>query len=153
MARKTEKDRDAERQLKQRELAYEQAGDLKNAKEYAQIYQIIMDLFDKMAELLGGETIPLEEYARILDSGYEAAKVGIIPPGYDRLVFGDIERTRLEHIKALFFVGVNDGIIPKAQGADGILSAAEREQLAGFNLELAPTVREQTFIQDRKSVV
>lgn len=140
-------DRDAERQLKQRELAYEQAGDLKNAKEYAQIYQIIMDLFDKMAELLGGETIPLEEYARILDSGYEAAKVGIIPPGYDRLVFGDIERTRLEHIKALFFVGVNDGIIPKAQGADGILSAAEREQLAGFNLELAPTVREQTFIQ------
>ena len=58
-------DRDAEGQLKQRELAYEQAGDLKNAKEYAQIYQIIMDLFDKMAELLGGETIPLEEYARI----------------------------------------------------------------------------------------
>lgn len=138
---------DAEGKLKQKELFYEAAGDLKNAKEYAQIYKIVMDLFDKLVELLGDEIISPEEYAKILDSGFEAAKVGIIPPGYDRVVFGDIERTRLDHIKILFFVGVNDGIIPKAGGADGILSQAERELLGEMDLELAPTVREKTFIQ------
>ncbi len=138
---------DIEGRLKQKELIYEAAGDLKNAKEYAQIYRIVMDLFDKLVELLGEEAISPEEYAKILDSGFEAAKVGVIPPGYDRVVFGDIERTRLDHIKILFFVGVNDGIIPKTGGADGILSQTERELLGEMDLELAPTVREKTFMQ------
>ena len=100
-----------------------------------------------MVELLGDEEIPLEEYAKILDAGFEAAKVGIIPPGYDRVVVGDIERTRLEHIKVLFFVGVNDGVIPKTGGTDGILSQTERETLGEMQMELAPTMREKAFMQ------
>lgn len=140
-------EREIQRQLKEKEAAYEQAGDLKNAKEYAQIYRIVMDLLDKMVELLGDETISLEEYGKIMDAGFEAAKVGIIPPGHDRVVFGDIERTRLDNIKVLFFAGVNDGVIPKSQGGDGILSQWERELLEEHDMELAPTAREQTFIQ------
>lgn len=138
---------DVEKQLKEKELAFEAAGDLKNAKEYAQIYRIVMDLFDKMVELLGEEVLSLEEYEKIMDAGFEAAKVGIIPPGYDRMVLGDIERTRLNDIKALFFVGVNDGVIPKNQDSDGILSQWERELLSEHDMELAPTAREQAFIQ------
>lgn len=140
-------EREIQKQLKEKEELYEQAGDLKNAKEYAQIYRIVMDLLDKMVELLGDETISLEEYGKIMDAGFEAAKVGIIPPGYDRVVFGDIERTRLDNIKILFFAGVNDGVIPKSQGGDGILSQWERELLEEHDMELAPTAREQTFIQ------
>ncbi|MDE6904895.1 MAG: helicase-exonuclease AddAB subunit AddB [Lachnospiraceae bacterium] len=140
-------EREIQKQLKKKEEAYERAGDLKNAKEYAQIYRIVMDLLDKMVELLGDEIISLEEYGKIMDAGFEAAKVGIIPPGYDRVVFGDIERTRLDNIKVLFFAGVNDGVIPKSQGADGILSQWERELLQEHDMELAPTAREQTFIQ------
>lgn len=141
------RERQAQEQLKRKEKEYEAAGDLKNAREYAQIYRIAMDLFDKTVELLGDEVIGLEEYARILDAGYEAAQVGILPPGYDRVVFGDIERTRLDHVKVLFFAGVNDGIIPKAGGADGILSQTERELLEEMQLALAPTVRQKAFIQ------
>lgn len=139
--------RNVEQQLRQRGEEYEAAGDLKNAGEYAQIYRIVMELLDKMVELLGDEVMELEEYAKILDVGYEAAKVGTIPTGYDRVVLGDIERTRLDDIKVLFFIGVNDGVIPKTGGADGILSQLEREQLEAMELELAPTVREKTFMQ------
>jgi len=136
-----------QQELKRKEMEYEALGDLKNAKEYAQIYKIVMDLFDKMVELLGDEVIPLREYAKIIDSGFESAKIGIIPPGYDRVVFGDIERTRLDQIKILFFVGVNDGVIPKTGGSDGLLSQMEREQLNEMQLELAPTMREKVFMQ------
>ncbi len=140
-------EREAQQKLKQRQGQYEAAGDLKNAKEYAQIYRIVMDLFDKLVLLLGGEVISLEEFARILDTGYEEARVGILPPGYDRVVFGDMERTRLDSIRVLFVAGVNDGVIPKAGGADGILSEAEREILGQMQIELSPTVRQKTFIQ------
>ncbi|MBO5372404.1 MAG: helicase-exonuclease AddAB subunit AddB [Lachnospiraceae bacterium] len=140
-------ERKAQQQLMEKKEAYEAMGDLKNAGEYAQIYRIVMDLFDKMVELLGDEVISLDEYSKILNAGYEAAKVGILPPGYDRVIFGDIERSRLKDIKVLFFVGVNDGVIPKSNGTDGILSQAERQQLEQMQIELAPTVREKTFMQ------
>ncbi len=70
--------------------------------------------------MLGDEQFDITEYADVLDAGFEAAKVGVIPPGYDCVVLGDIERTRLDDIRVLFFAGVNDGIIPKAAAAGGI---------------------------------
>lgn len=136
-----------EEQIAAQKQQYEADGMLAEAKENEQIYGIVIDLFDKIAELLGTEHVTRTEYAEILDAGFEASKVGIIPPGFDRVLFGDIERTRLEHIKVLFFIGVNDGIIPKNEAGSGILSEFEREKLAGFDLTLAPTARERAFIQ------
>ena len=62
----------------------------------------------------------------------------MIPPGNDRVTVGDIERTRLNHIRILFFVGVNDGIVPKAGSTGSIISQFEREKMAEHHLMLAP---------------
>ena len=141
---------DVEQQLKDRELCYRQQtrpGSQTKAQEYAQIYRIVMDLLDKVAALLGEEHMKIREYGDILDAGFEAAKVGTIPPGNDRVMIGDIERTRLNHIRVMFFVGVNDGIVPKAADQGSILSQFEREKLTEHDLPLAPGAREQVFIQ------
>lgn len=135
-----------EEQLKARELKFAETNPAKS-KEYAQIYKIVMDLLDKVTSLLGDEQITIREYGDILDAGFEAAKVGIIPPGNDRVTVGDIERTRLNHIKILFFVGVNDGIVPKNGNTGSIISQFEREKMAEHHLELAPGAREKVFIQ------
>lgn len=89
-----------------------------------------MDILDKMATLLGDEVMDVSEYAKVLEAGFEAAKVGVIPGGYDCVMIGDIERTRLDDIKVLFIVGVNDGIVPKSDNRGGIISQLEREELA-----------------------
>ena len=136
-----------EQQLKYRENQYKGAKDLAKAKEYAQIYRIVMDILDKMATLLGDEVMDISEYAKVLEAGFEAAKVGVIPGGYDCVMIGDIERTRLDDIKVLFIVGVNDGIVPKSDNRGGIISQLEREELAKNHMELAPTARERVFIQ------
>ena len=47
----------------------------------------------------------------------------------------------------LFFVGVNDGVIPASEDQGGILSQFERRQLREADLPLAPGAREKTFIQ------
>ncbi len=138
---------EVEEQLKEYEERFQAEGETALAKEYAQIYKIVMDLLDKMVELLGDERMSVREYREILEAGLEAAAVGIIPPGYDRVVFGDIERTRLSNIKVLFFAGVNDGLIPKAAEHGGIISQADREWFAAHGMELAPTDRERSFIQ------
>lgn len=123
------------------------ALELERQQEDGHIWRIVMDLFDKLVGLLGDEVLPLDEYISVLEAGFEAAEVAVIPPGFDQVLIGDIERTRLEDIKALFFLGVNDGVIPKTNHEGGILSQLERETLANACYELAPTARERAFIQ------
>lgn len=122
-------------------------GKLDLAKEYKQTYRLIMELFDKVVSLLGDEIIPSKELSLILDAGFENIKVGIIPPSIDQVVIGDTTRTRLKDVKTLFFIGVNDGIIPQNTGGKGLLSQLEREHLAGNNITLAPTIKQNAYIQ------
>lgn len=136
-----------EQQLKEKENRCQLAHDISKAKEYAQIYRIVMDLLDKLVSLLGDEEMTLDEYTKILDAGFEAARVGVIPSGYDRVMVGDMERSRLDGIKVLFMVGMNDGIVPKHDVRGGIISQFEREEMVRCNLTLAPTARERVFIQ------
>jgi ATP-dependent helicase/nuclease subunit B len=117
------------------------------AKEFEQIYGIVMALYDQMVLLLGMEHCSLREFGEILDTGLVEVKVGLIPPGIDGIVVGDTERTRLKDIKVLFFVGVNEGIVPKSLSSGGILSDMERELLINHEIELAPTKRQQAFTE------
>lgn len=126
---------------------FQQKGEILLAKEFGQVYPVVMELLDKCVELLGDEVVTLKEYEEILISGLEEAKVGLIPPGIDQVVVGDIERTRLKDIKALFFVGVNDGIIPKSNHGGGIISDMERQLLLDHHMELAPTRKQRAYTE------
>ena len=128
-----------------KEFAKENAMD--RAKEYEQIYPMVMDLFDKMTEVLGEEKVSLREFKELLEAGLSEVKIGIIPPSSDQVLVGDMERTRLKDIRVLFFVGVNDGKIPREDAAGKILSDLNREDLKASSVALAPTYRENLYTQ------
>lgn len=67
--------------LSEREQYYTSQGNLAKAKEYAQVYGLVIDLLDQYVELLGSERLPIMEYMQILDSGFADASVGVLPPG------------------------------------------------------------------------
>ncbi|MDE6845206.1 MAG: helicase-exonuclease AddAB subunit AddB [Lachnospiraceae bacterium] len=129
------------------ERDFKEKGDLTRAKEYGQVYAMVIDLLDQIYGLLAEEEMEFREFADILDSGLTEISVGTIPQNVDRVLVGDIERTRLTQVKALFFLGVNDGNIPKGTGNGGIISDIDREFLRESELELAPSPRQQMYIQ------
>lgn len=129
------------------EQEFQEKGELALSREYAQIYRIVLELFDKFTELLGDEQISLREYCDLLDAGLEEAKVGVIPPSLDQVVIGDVERTRIKNIKALFFVGANDTLLPGNAGAGGLLSERDREQFSKGDIALSPGPKEKAYIQ------
>ena len=134
-------------QLKEYETKFMEEGEVILAKEYGKIYEMVLEILDRFVEILGEEKMTLKEYGEILDTGFQEAKMGLIPPGIDQIVVGDIERTRLKDIKALFFLGVNDGMIPKSGGTGGIISDLEREEMSQMGIELAPTIREKAYTE------
>ena len=137
----------AEAKLGKMARAFEAQGDLSRAKEYSQIYRMVMELLNQIYQLLGEEEVTLREFVDILTAGLGEIQVGIIPQNVDRVLVGDMERTRFKPVRNLFFLGVNDGIIPRNTSKGGILSDVEREFLQTSSHALAPTPRQLTFIQ------
>ncbi len=136
-----------QRKLAERAGAFAKRGEEARAKEYEQIYRLVLELLEQIHGLLGEEKINLQEFADILSAGLGEIQVGTIPQNVDRVLVGDMERTRFKPVKVLFFLGVNDGIIPRHVSKGGIISDMEREFLKDSGHELAPTPRQQMFIQ------
>ncbi len=126
---------------------FEENHELALAREYRQIYKVLEDILLRMQEILKDETMSVRTYAQILDAGLAEAKVGIIPPGTDQLMIGDIRRSRLSQIKVLFFVGVNEGIVPSAVREGGLITDSDKEVLAQNQLQLAPTGKQDSYTE------
>lgn len=133
--------------LAEQEELFKAKGELAPAREYAQIYRIVIELFDKFVELLGDEEVSLSEYCKLLDAGLEEARVGVIPPEVDQVVIGDMQRTRLKDIKALLFAGANDVYLPGALLRTGLLSELDREKFAREKLTLSAGGKEKAYVQ------
>ncbi len=121
------------------------ATDFEQLQVNAQIWNYTMQLFDQMVDLLGEDRVTVEDYTDILKTGIEALEVGIIPTTLDQVFIGTLERSRIFDIKCLFFISLNDGIIPALNTAETLLLPIERRKLAENGLALG------TALEDRET--
>ncbi len=121
-------------------------GEISLGQEYEQAYAKVLELLDKVVELFGDGQVSIREWREILDTGFGEIRVGVIPARVDRVVVGDMHRTRLKDPKVMFFVGANDGLVPKAGDKTSLLSDMDRRSLAKLGVQLAPTKQENGFI-------
>ena len=139
---------DAQQILAARAEAFREQGNAVRAREEDQIWLLVMQLLEKMVRLMGSAQVSAAEYLELLEAGFSAVTLRVAPPHKDTVLFGDMERTRLNHVKTLFLIGANDGVIPSAGSEGGILSEFERQSLKDAGEELAYTVREQALLQN-----
>ena len=133
--------------LQQLEQELETQGELALAKEFNQIYGVVIELLEKLVELLGEERVGLKEFIELFDAGIQEARIGVIPPSMDAVVVGDLTRTRLDHVKVLFFMGMNDVHLPGKLGGGGLLTDRDRESLEEKKVRLKANGKEQIYIQ------
>lgn len=109
------------------------------AKGWASIYGKMIDLLDKLVDVLGDETdLSNQELVGILNAGLEELSLGMIPPTLDQVVVGDFTRTRLSDIDYLFVLGLNDTYIPASHTSPNLISDQDRRVLVSGPVELAP---------------
>ncbi len=124
-----------------------EVSDPAKSEEYLKIFDTLVELLSKINQLLGHETMNIKDFSKILDSGLNDLAIGLIPPSKDCLIVGDIERTRLDRVKVVFFLGLNDGVVPKKNEDHGVLGEADKEVLKENDIALAPGAKEKSFIQ------
>lgn len=124
---------------------FKEKGDLDNANEYSQVWNVIIDVLDQIVEVLGEEEISVDEFSKILLIGFSQYSAGIIPPSLDQVTLGSVDRMRSHDIKALYVLGVNDGVFPKAQNDEGVLNDRDRDSLKTLGIELGTGTRAKAF--------
>lgn len=118
---------------------------LDKVNEFNQIWNIVVELMDQIVEVMGEEKLDSNIFGKLLKNGFEEYEVGLIPPALDQVLVSSIQRLRSHDIKALYIVGVNDGIFPGVINSEGILTDMERENLRSNGLELAKDTRARAF--------
>ena len=136
-----------EEKMEEWSCRFDEEGDFVRGKQFSQLYRSVIDLLEQIHDLLGDEVISNKDYLELLEAGFEEIRLGTLPQETDRLLVGDIERTRVSQCRILFFTGVNDGNIPRGTSRGGILSDLDREFLRSFGAELSPTPRQQMYMQ------
>ncbi|MGG6314326.1 helicase-exonuclease AddAB subunit AddB [Paenibacillus macerans] len=113
-------------------------GRPRQAMEHRQLWGAVLDLLDQIVEMMGDETLELELFAGVLETGLKELKLSLVPPSLDQVLIGSTDRTRSGLVKHLFLLGINEGIMPASLQEEGVFSDQERQRLAEIGLELAP---------------
>ncbi len=129
------------RKLEQWKQMEEEKGNLVKAREHDQVWDGVIDLLDQFVEMLGEEKIPQKQFVAIIDSGIESLRFSLVPPAIDQVVAADLEKSRLEEMKVVFVIGLNDGVLPAKLNDEGIFADEDRETLITKGLKIAPSSR------------
>lgn len=111
------------------------------------MYACICEILDKMLEIMAEDIVTIDTFEELLLLGLSDLALGMIPNSLDSVIVGDITRTRLDDIRVLFVIGVNDGVIPKKGTPAQIISDYEKERLETYSLSLAPTEKMNAYIE------
>ena len=121
-------------------------GRLPEMQEHAQVWNLLITLFDQLDEILGDLKVGRAGFLRLLEEGLSGGSIGVVPGTADQGVVGDAVRTRNRRVRALFVVGANDGLFPRPQQNDGLLDDAEIRELQNQGATMKKTAVELTAV-------
>ena len=117
----------------------EASGRIDLADETEQVWASLISILDQMREIIGAERFDIEQFEELLLIGLKQVKVGVLPPTKDGLIMGNIERTRMENVKAVVVVGANEGVLPKEAASQGVFLADEKDLFEDHGMKLFKT--------------
>ncbi len=134
-----------EEKLSEKQKKLELEGKLELASMCNLSWNTVINVLDEMVLVLGNKALNFEQYLSVLKAGLSEANFGNIPLTKDQVILGNIDRSRSHKIKALFLIGVNDGIFPSVRKEEGFLDDKDRQVLKQFKIELANGTKEQLY--------
>ena len=123
----------------------EEIGEIEKAREYETSYKLVMELLDEIVMVLGDKKISFEKYADLLKIGLGSTELGKIPGTQDQVIVGDVDRSRSHKVKAVFIIGLNDGMFPSVNKNEGFFNDKDRDILKEKGAELAKGTLEKLY--------
>ncbi len=120
-------------------------GDLQLAQEHGEVYNLLITLLDELVLALGEEKIGMKRLEIIVSAGLAQCEISTIPPGSNQVFVGDVGRSLVKNVKALFIIGANADAFPSPPPQEGLIKDAERNMLEKKGLLLGPDGKNIVF--------
>lgn len=133
--------------MAERADAHEAAGRIQMAEEYRQLWEILVGAMEQFAWVCGDAPMDGKRFAQLFRLVLGEYDVGTIPVSLDRVACGGLERVTGGNVPHLIILGVNDGLLPKAPAAGGVLSETDRLTLDGLGVPLAAAGAERMLME------
>ena len=131
------------------------AGSYREAMEFVQIYDLLLDALEQTALVAGDCERDGDGFYRLMQTLLGEYAVGTIPSAADAVTFGGTSAVRCASVKHLLVVGATDGAFPAAPHTAGVLTESERAKLLTAGASLAPlreSVAERELAAIRQTV-
>lgn len=99
------------------------------AFEQGRVWDLLMDILDKLATISDDENITVKEFYKLFNLMIMNEDLGNIPSGLDNVQIGSADRIRCNNPYAVFVVGANEGEFPQSVSSSGLLSESDRNIL------------------------
>ena len=106
------------------------------AEEAAREWNVVMQLLDEMARLLGSQGITVPEYEDLFSLLLRSSDLGHIPQTLDAVVLASAGKMRLDAPDYVFVLGLAEGEFPCAPSETGLLTHADRDALMAKQIDL-----------------
>ncbi len=123
-------------------------GEYDLAEEQNRVWDILMNILDNVASVLEKRTITIKRFSELFRVMAAGCTMGSLPKGLDEVTVGSADRVRINAPRAVFAVGVCEGVFPFIQKSQKILTRSEREKLRLFGIDLSQTP-EQEIMEER----
>ncbi|MBQ9298016.1 MAG: helicase-exonuclease AddAB subunit AddB [Clostridia bacterium] len=131
--------------LSQKINKLENINEIELANEYKTSIGVIIQVLDELVMIFKNKKVSFEKYKEYIKIGLQTKDLGAIPATQDQVIFGDIDRSRSHNVKAVFIIGLNDGIFPSISKDEGFLNDEDREKLKEDGIELAKTTKDRLY--------
>lgn len=112
-------------------------GNTQIAKEYETSWKTIIQVLDEIVLIFKDDKMNYDKYIQLLKVGLNTSGLGQIPGTQDQVIVGDIDRSRSHKVKAIFIIGLNDGVFPSVNKNEGFFNDDDRSNLKEKGIELA----------------
>ncbi len=120
------------------------------AEEAAREWNVVMELLNEMARLLGNQTVTVSEYEDLFGLLLRSSDLGHIPQTLDAVVLAGAGNMRLDEPDYVFVLGLAEGEFPTAPGESGLLTHADRDALMANEVDL-PDCFENRVVREQVS--
>lgn len=126
-------------------MKFKDKGELDIANQYSQVWNIVVETFDQMVEIMGDEKIALDKFIKLISLGFDEYELGLVPPSIDQVLVSSVDRVKNPNTKYLYLIGTTDGTFPLIAKDSGLLSDNDRKNLGKKGIEVDIDSKTKTF--------
>ena len=124
-----------------------QNGELTEAAETVQIWNILMELLQKIALVCGDEKIDLKKYSELFRFILNDVDIGKIPTSVDEVIAINAGGLRGGDKKCAIVLGLNSDVFPETPADDGLFADREKQALRECGIDFSLDSMQKSYDQ------